>query len=143
MRSSPTWAWLPHVDRRPSELDHGTARLVGIARSMVTEPFVVFLDEPAAGLSATERNEFREVIRDIAALGIAVVLVEHDVPLVLSTCQRVVVLDFGRVIASGSPDVVRNDPAVIAAYLGSDDEAEQDPATEEVDHEPVAVKSNS
>ena len=110
---------------------------------MVTEPFVVFLDEPAAGLSTTERNELREVIHDIAALGIAVVLVEHDVPLVLSTCQRVVVLDFGRVIASGSPDIVRNDPAVIAAYLGSDDEAEQDPATEEVDDEPVAVKTNS
>jgi sulfate-transporting ATPase len=129
-----------HIDRRPSDLDHGTARLVGIARTMVTEPFVVFLDEPAAGLSATERIELRQVIRDIADLGIAVVLVEHDVPLVLSTCQRVVVLDFGQVIASGPPDAVRNDPAVIAAYLGSD---ERDPATEEVDHEPVAVKSNS
>jgi sulfate-transporting ATPase len=126
-----------HLDRRPSELDHGTARLVGIARSMVTEPFVVFLDEPAAGLSATERAELRGVIRDIAALGIAVVLVEHDVPLVLSTCQRVVVLDFGRVIASGTPDTVRNDPAVIAAYLGREDDAQ-----EEVDDEPVAANSN-
>ena len=83
------------------------------------------------------------MIHDIAALGIAVVLVEHDVPLVLSTCQRVVVLDFGRVIASGPPDVVRNDPAVIAAYLGSDDEASRTPQPRRSTMSRVAVKSNS
>ena len=117
-----------HLDRRPSELDHGAARLVGIARSMVTEPFVVFLDEPAAGLGVAEREELRNVISGIGALGIAVVLVEHDVPLVLSTCQRVVVLDFGRVIAAGTPEEIRGDPAVIAAYLGSDGDPTGEPA---------------
>ncbi len=71
-----------HLDRRPSELDHGAARLVGIARAMTTEPFIVFLDEPAAGLGAAERQELKTVIASIAALGVAVVLVEHDVPLV-------------------------------------------------------------
>jgi sulfate-transporting ATPase len=109
------------LDRRPSELDHGAARLVGIARAMVTEPFVVFLDEPAAGLGTTERAELRNVIADIAALGVAVVLIEHDVPLVLATCQRVVVLDFGKVIAHGTPEEIRANPAVIAAYLGTED----------------------
>src|SRR5205823_9359754 len=121
-------------DRRPSELDHGAARLVGIARAMVTEPFVVFLDEPAAGLGAPERAELRQTIQDIAALGIAVVLVEHDVPLVLSTCQRVVVLDFGKVIATGTPEQIRNNPAVIDAYLGTttDDEPAEGASDERI-----------
>ena len=128
-----------HLDRRPSELDHGAARLVGIARAMVTEPFVVFLDEPAAGLGTAERAELRNVIRDIAALGIAVVLVEHDVPLVLSTCQRVIVLDFGKVIASGPPEAIRKDQAVIAAYLGRDDE-DDDADAHEHEHEEASVE---
>ena len=126
-----------HLDRRPSELDHGAARLVGIARSMVTEPFVVFLDEPAAGLGVAEREELRNVISGIGALGIAVVLVEHDVPLVLSTCQRVVVLDFGRVIAAGTPEEIRGDPAVIAAYLGSDSDPTGEPAADPAEQETI------
>src|SRR5205823_6624821 len=130
----------PHLDRRPSELDHGAARLVGIARAMVTEPFVVFLDEPAAGLGAPERAELRQTIQDIAALGIAVVLVEHDVPLVLSTCQRVVVLDFGKVIAAGTPDEVRRNDLVVDAYLGTDDEPRGE---EELEDEPVPVSNQS
>jgi ABC-type branched-subunit amino acid transport system ATPase component/branched-subunit amino acid ABC-type transport system permease component len=108
------------LDTRPSSLSHGVARLVGIARALVTEPAVLLLDEPAAGLDTTESMELGHMIRALAARrGIGVLVVEHDVPLILQTCDRIVALDFGHTIAEGTPDAISHDARVIEAYLGN------------------------
>jgi ABC-type branched-subunit amino acid transport system ATPase component/branched-subunit amino acid ABC-type transport system permease component len=110
------------LDKLPNELSYGRRRLVAIVRSVAAGPSVLCLDEPAAGLSTIERLELAELMRSLAdRMGMAVVLIEHDVDLVMSVCDEIVAVDFGRVIASGPPAVVRRDPAVIAAYLGQDD----------------------
>jgi ABC-type branched-subunit amino acid transport system ATPase component len=107
------------LDQRPSSLPHGLVRLVGIARAMASCPGVLLLDEPAAGLDMRESAELATVIRRIARIyGIGVVVIEHDVPLILSCCDRIVVLDFGRKLAEGSPSEVGNHPDVVQAYLG-------------------------
>jgi ABC-type branched-subunit amino acid transport system ATPase component/ABC-type branched-subunit amino acid transport system permease subunit len=109
------------LDKLPSELPQGRARLVGLARAMVAEPVILLLDEPAAGLDTHETREFSAVIRMLAEqLGMGVVVVEHDVPLVTSTCDRIVVLDFGNQIAIGTPEEITRNQAVIGAYLGAD-----------------------
>jgi sulfate-transporting ATPase len=110
------------LDVRPSELSHGVARLVGIARALVTEPAVLLLDEPAAGLDTHESADLGRAIREIARRrGIGVLVIEHDVPLILQTCDRVVALDFGRKIAEGTPDAISRDTLVIEAYLGTNE----------------------
>jgi ABC-type branched-subunit amino acid transport system ATPase component/ABC-type branched-subunit amino acid transport system permease subunit len=107
------------LEDRPASLSAGMARLVGIARTIVSEPRVLLLDEPAAGLDASESMTLSPVIRQIAhERGTPVVLIEHDVPLVLSTCDRVVVLDWGRVLASGTPAEIESHPGVRSAYFG-------------------------
>ena len=91
------------LDQRPDALSLGTIKLVGIARTIIANPGIVLLDEPAAGLDERERRELAEVIRQMADRhGIAVVVVEHDMALILNTCDRIVVLDFGQKIADGS-----------------------------------------
>jgi sulfate-transporting ATPase len=116
----------PHLDQLPDELPYGRRRLVGIARTVASGPSVVMLDEPAAGLDENETAELSHLIRRLAdERNMGVLLVEHDVGLVMSTCDRVVVIDFGRVIAGGTPAEIRDDQAVRDAYLGHPDETEE------------------
>jgi ABC-type branched-subunit amino acid transport system ATPase component/ABC-type branched-subunit amino acid transport system permease subunit len=105
------------------DLSHGTLKLVELARALTSEPEILLLDEPAAGLSMQESHRLGEVLQQLRdELRLTVLIVEHDMALVMGNCNRVTVLDYGRVIASGGPDLVRNDPAVIAAYLGTTQE---------------------
>ena len=114
----------PLLDRRAEDLSYGQRRLVAIARAVASNPSVLLLDEPAAGLDETESAELGRLIRRLAdEWGMGVLLIEHDVALVLDNADRVVVLDFGHKIAEGTPPEIRNDPAVRKAYLGEESES--------------------
>lgn len=109
------------LQRRPEELPYGRRRLVAIARAVATGPKFLLLDEPAAGLSELESREVSALVRMLAReWNLGVLLIEHDVSVVMSACDRVTVLDFGRNIAAGTPEQIRANPAVIAAYLGEE-----------------------
>jgi branched-chain amino acid transport system ATP-binding protein len=107
------------ADARPSELSLGRQKLVGVARALAMDPAVVLLDEPAAGLNSTESTVFGDRLRDVAAAGVAVLLVDHDMGLVLDVCDDLYVIEFGVVIAHDAPDRVVGDPRVVEAYLGT------------------------
>jgi branched-chain amino acid transport system ATP-binding protein len=109
----------PVAGRRADALPTGQARLVELGRVLATDPKVVLLDEPASGLDDVETHRFAEVLDGLRADGLAVLLVEHDIDLVMQLCSAICVLHLGEVIASGPPEVVRADPAVQEAYLGA------------------------
>jgi len=107
-------------DLRADALPTGQGRLVELARALATRPRVILLDEPASGQDERETEHFAELLRELAGEGMAVLLVEHDMDLVMNTCDFIYVLDFGRLLASGTPDEVRRNEAVLSAYLGSE-----------------------
>jgi ABC-type branched-subunit amino acid transport system ATPase component/branched-subunit amino acid ABC-type transport system permease component len=112
------------LDRLVEDLPYGQRRLLAMARAVATESSVLLLDEPAAGLGDAETAELAHLVGRLAKeWGMAVLVVEHDMNFVMSVCDELHVLDFGRTIATGKPSEVRNDPAVIAAYLGEEEDA--------------------
>ncbi|MCA1443173.1 ABC transporter ATP-binding protein [Ensifer sp. IC4062] len=107
-------------DRIVSTLSYGTQKRVDLARALVSEPKLLLLDEPMAGMNQDEKKEMSRVIAEInRTFGTTIVLIEHDVGIVLGLAHHIVVLDYGRKVADGAPEAIRNDPNVIAAYLGT------------------------
>ena len=106
-----------YAGRFPASLPYPVRKRVALARALVAEPQLLLLDEPASGLSSDEIDELGELIRGLSAT-MAVLLVEHHMDLVMNVCDEITVLDFGKVIANGTPEQVREDPAVLDAYLG-------------------------
>jgi branched-chain amino acid transport system ATP-binding protein len=111
------------ADELARNLPYGDQRRLEIARALATDPTLLCLDEPAAGFNPAEKRDLMDLIRRIRDQGYTVLLIEHDMRLVMGVTDRIVVLEFGRKIAEGRPEEIRNDPAVIAAYLGVDEDA--------------------
>ena len=109
-------------DELATNLSYGDQRRLEIARAMATNPKLLCLDEPAAGFNPAEKQRLMELIRKLRDQGVTVLLIEHDMRLVMGVTDRIVVLEFGRKIAEGTPAEIRDNPAVIAAYLGVDEE---------------------
>jgi sulfate-transporting ATPase len=130
-----------YLDTRVSDLPYGRRRLVAIARAIAVAPSILLLDEPAAGLSATETAELATVVRRLAQeWRLGVLVIEHDMSFVMNVCDRITVLDFGLQIASGTPAEIRANPAVVAAYLG---EESDEPAGEGAQRPRPALEETS
>ncbi|MBW4633402.1 MAG: ABC transporter ATP-binding protein [Iphinoe sp. HA4291-MV1] len=108
-------------DEKAKNFSYGDQRRLEIARALALEPLILLLDEPAAGMNPNEKQQLSQFIRNLRdRFNLTIILIEHHVPLVMGLCDRIAVLDFGQLIALGEPSVVKNDPAVIEAYLGND-----------------------
>lgn len=111
------------ADTTAGSLPYGAQRRLEIVRALATSPKLLLLDEPAAGMNPSETAELMETIRKIRdEFHIAIMLIEHDMKLVMGICEGIAVLNYGRIIAKGTPDEIRNNPVVIEAYLGKEDE---------------------
>ncbi len=111
----------PFVDRLAKNLPYGKQRELEIARALATEPGLLFLDEPAAGMNPNETEELMQTIRRIRDTGISIILIEHDMKLVMNICDRITVLNYGQKIAEGTPAEIKSNDLVIEAYLGRDE----------------------
>jgi branched-chain amino acid transport system ATP-binding protein len=112
-----------YAARMPSTLPYPVQKRIALARALVSQPALVMMDEPASGLSASDISELAELLGALRS-EMGVLIVEHNMDLVMATCDRIVVLDFGKVIATGVPDEIRADPVVTTAYLGEAVESE-------------------
>ena len=120
-----SWVGLDaRLDDRADNLSYGDQRKLELARALASEPKLLLLDEPVAGMNGGEKDELMDEVRRISARGYTIFMIEHDMHFVMNLCQDIAVLNFGRIIARGTPEAIRNNPEVIEAYLGREDEDE-------------------
>ena len=118
-----SWVKLDHKAADAADnLSYGDQRKLELARALATDPKLLLLDEPVAGMNSGEKNELMHQIRNISERGYAIFMIEHDMRFVMGLCGDIAVLNFGRIIARGTPETIRSDPQVIEAYLGREDE---------------------
>ena len=118
-----SWVKLDHKSSDVADnLSYGDQRKLELARALATEPKLLLLDEPVAGMNSTEKTDLMHEIRNISARGYTIFMIEHDMRFVMGLCEHIAVLNFGRIIARGDPDQIRNDPQVIEAYLGREED---------------------